>query len=105
MPHKHFYPRQPKAPGEGPVKEGKLVIMRDGATRITECAIPWTELPDVKKRLDAGQTVKFSFRVNDNSNVGCMELARGRSVSKRGGSFHSDWLEHWANEIEFGFEK
>ncbi len=105
MPHKHFYPRQPKAPGEGPVSEGKLVIMRDGATRITECAIPWAELPDVKKRLDAGQTIKFSFRVNDNSNVGCMELARGRSVSKRGGAFHSDWLEHWANEIEFGFEK
>ena len=98
MPHKHFYPRQPKAPGEGPVREGKLVILREGATRITECAIPWTELPDVKRRLDAGQTVKFSFRVNDNSNVGCMELARGRSVSKRGGSFHSDWLEHWTNE-------
>ena len=105
MPHKHFYPRQPKAPGEGPVKEGKLVILRDGTTRITECAIPWAELPDVKKRLDAGQTIKFSFRVNDNSNVGCMELARGRSVSSRGSSFHSDWLEHWANEIEFGFEK
>ena len=105
MPHKHFYPRQGKSPLDGPVKEGKLVIQRDGNTRLVECALPWSELPEVRKRLDAGQTIKFSFRVNDSSNVGCMELSRGRSVARRNGSFHADWLEHWANEIEFGFEK
>ena len=85
--------------------DGKLVITRDGNTRITECAIPWREIPAVKTALDAGKTIKFSFRVNDNAGVGCMELSRGRSVAKRNGSFKVDWVEHWANELEFAFEK
>jgi hypothetical protein len=34
-----------------------------------------------------------------------MELSRGRSVAKRNGSFHVDWVEHWANELEFGAER
>lgn len=105
LPHKHFYPRQPKSPLDGPVADGKLVVTRDGSTRIVEAAIPWTELPAVWKRLDAGQTVKFSFRVNDDKGTGTMELSRDRSVAKRNGSFHSDWVEHWANEIEFGWGK
>jgi hypothetical protein len=105
MPRKSFYPRQGKSPKDGPVKDGKLVMTRDGTTRFVECAIPWTELPDVKKRLDAGMTVKFSFRVNDNAGGGCMELSRRRSIAKRNGSFHVDWMEHWANELEFAFEK
>ncbi len=107
MPEKHFYPRQPKSPFDGAVKNGKLAIAHEGSTRITECAIPWSELPDVKKALDAGKTIKFSFRVNDNGNMGsCMELARERSVSKLNSrAFHASWKEHWANEVEFGFEK
>lgn len=107
MPRKHFYPRQPASPFDGPVKEGKLAISHEGNTRITECAIPWSELPDVKKALEDGKTVKFSFRVNDNGAIGnCLELARERSVSKRNArAFHADWKEHWANEVEFGFEK
>lgn len=105
MPHKHFYPRQPKSPMDGPVSDGKLVITRDGSTRLVECAIPWSEIPDVKKRLDAHQPIKFSFRVNDDKGEGTMELSRNRSVAKRNGSFHSDWVEHWANEIEFGWGK
>lgn len=107
MPEKHFYPRQPKSPFDGPVKNGKLAISHEGSTRITECAIPWSELPDVKKALDAGKPIKFSFRINDNGNKGsCMELARDRSVSKRNcRAFHASWKEHWANEVEFGFEK
>jgi hypothetical protein len=107
MPEKHFYPRQPKSPFDGAVKNGKLAITHEGSTRITECAIPWSELPDVKKALDAGKTIKFSFRVNDNGNLGsCMELARERSVSKRNSrAFHASWKEHWANEVAFGFEK
>jgi len=107
MPEKHFYPRQPKSPFDGAVKNGKLAITHEGNTRITECAIPWSELPDVKKTLDAGKTIKFSFRINDNGNMGnCMELARERSVSKRNSrAFHASWKEHWANEVEFGFEK
>ena len=45
------------------------------------------------------------FRVNDNAGVGCLELARGRSVSKQNSpAFRVDWIEHWANEVEFGFQ-
>ena len=105
MPSKHFYPRQPRSPFDGPVAGGKLVMTRDATTRIVECSIPWSEMPAVKACLDAGRPVKFSFRVNDNKGVGTMELSRGRSVAGRNGSFHVDWLEHWANELEFGWGK
>jgi len=101
-PRKHFFPRQPKAPVDGgPVKgDAKLVVNGN----VVECAIPWSELPEVKQRLDAGQTVKFSFRVNNGP--GALELAAGRSVSKDNClTFHNDWSTHWANEVEFGFEK
>lgn len=104
MPHKHFYPHNFKSPLDGPVKDGSLVVMHEGNTRITECAIPWSEIPGVKARLDAGMTIKFSFRVNDDAGAGCMELAKRRSVAKRNGAFRVDWVEHWANELEFAFE-
>ena len=105
MPHKHFFPRQGASKFDGPVKNGNLVVTREGNTRIVEAAIPWSEIPHVKQKLDKGETIKFSFRVNDNKSDGPMELARGRSVSKINNSFHVDWKEHWANEVEFGFEK
>lgn len=101
MMRKHFFPRQPKAPIDGgPVKgDAKLVVNGN----VVECAIPWAELPEVKARLDAGRTVKFSFRVNDGGQA--FELAAGRSVSKENPlAFHDDWTTHWANELEFGLE-
>ena len=107
MPHKHFVPRQGKSPFDGPVKDGKLVVLQGPTTRIVECAIPWTEIPEVRKKRDAGEPVKFTFRVNDGKGNACMELARDRSVSKPNPSFtfRPDYKEHWANELEFGFEK
>ncbi|MBE0536919.1 MAG: hypothetical protein IH624_14740 [Phycisphaerae bacterium] len=102
MMRKHFFPRQPKAPIDGgPVKgEAKLVVKDNGV----ECAIPWSKMPEVKQRIDAGQTVKFSFRVNNGG--GAFELAAGRSVSKDNCfAFHNDWSTHWANELEFGAER
>ena len=102
MMRKHFFPRQPKAPIDGgPVKGEAKLIVQDN---VVECAIPWSELPEVKQRLAAGQTVKFSFRVNNGG--GAFELAAGRSVSKDNPlTFHNDWSTHWANEVEFGFER
>ena len=107
MSRKHFFPRQPVSTYDGPVKDGKLVTKRDGNTLFTECAIPWTEIPDVKKALDNGDKIKFSYHVNDAGARGaCLELARKRSVSKKNSrAFHPDWKEHWANEVEFGFGK
>ena len=106
VPRKHFYPRQPKSGRDGgPVEGGKLAMTRTGNMRIVEAALPWTELPDVKKRLDAGELITFSFRVNDNGGPS-YELAGGRSVSKINNyAFHDDWATHWANEVAFAFEK
>jgi len=102
MMRKHFFPRQPKAPIDGgPVKGNARLVVKGN---VVECRIPWTELPEVKARIKSGQTVKFSFRVNNGG--GALELAAGRSVSKDNPlSFHNDWSTHWANELEFGFEK
>jgi len=105
MPRKHFYPRQPKSPFDGAVKEGKLAMVREGNTRLVEAALPWSEIPKVKERLDAGKRIKFTFRVNDNGGPS-YELATERSVSKANSiTFHNDWQSHWSNELEFGFEK
>ena len=103
LPRKQFYPREPKSKYEGAVKDGKLVVRREGNTRIVECAIPWREIPWVRKRLDRGETVKFTYRVNDNDGPS-YELATGRSVSGTNGlTFHADWVHHWTNELEFGW--
>ena len=105
MPIKDFYPRQPASPFDGPVRDGQLAVKQDGDFRIEEAAIPWSEIPLVKKALDAGGTIKFSFRVNA-ANGPSMELAEGRSVSKANSyTFHPSWIGHWSNEVEFGFEK
>ena len=106
IPRKHFFPRQPKSPIDGgPVTTGKLVVRREGNTRIVEAAIPWSEMPEVHKRLLAGEKIKFSCRVGDNKGP-AHELAAGRSVSKLNSvTFHDDWQDHWANELEFGFQK
>lgn len=107
MPRKHFYPRQPKSPYGGPVKDGKLVTHREGNTLYTECALPWSEIPEIQKALDKGEKIKFSYRVNDDgAGEACMELAHKRSVSKKNNrAFHPDWKEHWANKLEFSFGK
>ncbi|WP_157895129.1 hypothetical protein [Verrucomicrobium sp. GAS474] len=105
MPRKHFYPRQPASPFDGPVKNAQLRIWRDGNSRFVECAIPWSEMPLVKKAIDAGKTACFSYRVNDDKGP-AMELAMDRSVSRKNAyAFHPDWVEHWANQVEFSFEK
>jgi hypothetical protein len=102
MMRKHFFPRQPMAPVDGgPVKGDAKLVVKDN---VVECAIPWSELPEVKQCLAKRQTVKFGFRVNNGGEA--FELAAGRSVSKDNCfAFHNDWSTHWANEIEFGFEK
>jgi hypothetical protein len=105
MPRKMFYPREPVSPFDGAVTNGQLYVATVGGQRITEAAIPWSEIPWAKKRLDAGQTIKFSFRVNDKRGSG-YELADSRSVSLLNPlTFRCDWVQHWSNEVEFGFAK
>ena len=81
-------------------------MVQDGSTRITEVAIPWSEIPEVKKLLDAGKPVKFDFRVNDHRGLNGMELAWERGVSRENSSaFGVAWIRHWSNELEFAFDK
>ncbi len=102
---KHFYPRQPKAPWEGAVKNGALVIDYREGTRFIEAAIPWSEIPHVKALMEAGKPVKFSFRVNDESGS-ALEFGKDRSVTRPGfNTFHPDWRRSYSNEIEFSFQK
>lgn len=103
---KHFFPRQPAAPNDGgPVKTAQCTWRREGNMRLVEAALPWSELPLVKARLDAGLPIKFTFRVNDNQGPS-YELAGDRSVSKVNMlTFHNDWATHWANEVEFVLAK
>ncbi len=106
VPRKHFYPRQPKAATDGgPVEGGKLVVVQEPTTRILESAIPWTELPEVKAALDAGRTIKFTFRVTDDKGPS-YDSAANRSVAKWNPlTFHEYWGSTWSNEIPFAFEK
>jgi len=98
-PRKHFYPRQPKAPMDGGPVKGTARLAIQG--NHMECAIPWSEMPEVKARMDQDKTLKFSFRVNQGGEA--FELAAGRSVSKDNSfAFHNDWATHWANELVFG---
>ncbi len=109
VPRKHYYPREPKVapPGKdgGPVDAGKLSIVRDGNTRIVECSLPWSEVPDVKQKLDAGEPIKFTFRVSENK-APSYESNQDRSVSK-GDTYamHNYWQTSWAVETEYAFEK
>ena len=111
MPRKNFYPRQPKSPFDGPVKNGQLVTKHAGNTRIIECALPWSEIPDVKIAMQQKRPIKFSFLVNDagapgQNGAGVMELSKNRSVAKPNYyAFHVDWAGHWANELLFGWQK
>ena len=106
LPYKHFFPRQPSHPLEGAVTKGRLEIRYEEGWRIVECALPWSEIPDVKKLVAAGRPIKFDFRVNDNTPGPDMELARNRSVAEGiSHSFHPNWIRSWPNELEFGVEK
>lgn len=106
MPSKNFYPRQPKGPLDGPVKSAKLLTTYQGNARVTELAMPWSEIPHVHQLMLAGKPVKFSFHVNNNTGGPLLELGRDRSVTRKNNlSFHVDWQESWSNDIAFGWEQ
>jgi len=105
IPRKHSFPRQPHSPIDGGPVDGKLVTRYDNGTRIVEAAIPWSAMREVYARIQGGETIKFTCRVNDNKGP-AHELATGRSVSTTNSfTFHDDWKTHWSNELEFSAER
>ena len=75
----------------GPVAGALLIVRLEENSRLVEASLPWTELVEVKKRLDRGEPFRFNFRINHNEGA-ALELAEGRSVSRTDG-------------LEFAFEK
>ncbi len=91
MPHKHFSLRQPPHPKEGLAQTGGPAIEHEGNPRIVEAALPWSQTPHVRSRLDAGGTVEFSFCVNHNTRGPTIALAENRSAPKPiSRAFHPD---------------
>ncbi len=106
MTRKNFYPRQPAGPYDGDVPGARMITRYESNTRITEAAIPWSEIPLVRQRMAAGEPVKFTFRVNNNTGGAMLELAANRSVSRVNAyTLHVEWRPGWSNEVEFQWEK
>ncbi len=100
-----FYPGTKAGPRVGPVVEAELAISHKDNIRFAEVAIPWGEIPEVQALMEKGELLKFSFRINHDQGQS-RELAQGRSASQiNGPAFQSPGQEHWANEIEFGWER
>jgi hypothetical protein len=105
MIRKHFYPRQPEHPEEGPVEGGRLEVRYEENSRIVECAIPWEELTEVKKQMERGETVKLGYRVNYSQGKH-IALGMNRSaIVGAGHSYHPDGKSGPHVELEFGFEE
>ena len=82
------------------------MVRHEDGLRIVECALPWSEIPEVKKRLDTGRTVKVNFRVNHNTRSPDLTLSMNRSAAEGiSHSFHPNWIRQFPNELEFGFER
>jgi len=106
IPRKHFYPRQPSHPEQGAVVEAQLeVVYRDGM-RIVEAAIPWQAIPTVRARMEAGESISFSYRVNHGSTAPTMELAMDRSAAEGiSRAFNPDWRTSYPNVLRFQWER
>ena len=99
-----FLPRSSSA-GQGAVTDAKLAVVHKGKTRVVEVAIPWGEILDVKALMEASEPVKFSFRVNY-ARAASRQLGAERSATRRNAAaFHAVGGAHWANELEFGWER
>jgi len=90
VPRGHFYPRQPRAKfDQGPVRQGKHVVRRQGNVTTYELAIPWSELKEWQPR--AGQQFGCTFRVNNNRGPALL-FGAGKSATKTNGlSLHPYW--------------
>jgi len=90
IPRGHYYPRQPRAKfDQGPVREGKHVVRRQGMVTTYELAIPWSELKQWLPR--AGQLFGFTFRVNNNKGPALLFGAGKSTVKSNGLSLHPYW--------------
>ena len=104
MAREDFYPRAVDLQ-QGAVEGARLSVVYKGKTRISEVAIPWGEIPEVQALMAAGKPVKFSFRINYDR-AASRELGQGRSAARLNGpAFHAVGGTHWANELEFGWQR
>jgi len=103
LPNKHFYPRQPSSRMDGAVP-GELAVRYDGGTRFVEAAIPWSEIPEARARMESGRPLKLDVNVNDDGGARGLQMSRDKSVSRTGLGVKPDWYQRWNTEIQFGWE-
>lgn len=101
----HFFPRQPYDKRGGPVDDAKMAVKYVDGYRLFEGAIPWSEIPAVQALKDAGETVKFAFRINSNQGT-TLQTGKGRSACAGFSfGFHPEWRSGFPNNLEFSFEQ
>jgi hypothetical protein len=104
LPRKHFFPRQPAHPLEGPAQGARCAIRYVDGLRMVEGFLPWSEIPEVQALRAAGTPVALALRINDSEGT-TVDSNAGRSVGE-GTSlcFHPDWRSGDPNEVAFGWE-
>ena len=89
---------------QGVVEKYQAVAQHDGKQWIFEMAIPWTEMPLLKRAVTSGKTINFAYKVRRGG--GDYYSTQMRSACKRNGpSWHPDYMwENWSVETGWGFE-
>lgn len=90
VPRMHDFPRQPRGPiTTGAVKDARFVVKRTDAGYIYECAIPRSEIANLK--FQAGTDFGFVFKIG-NSGGPQSEYGHDKAVCKQNGlSLHPYW--------------
>ena len=90
VPRGHHFPRQTRSQfDQGPVRDGRCVVKREGKVTIYEISIPWTELKEWKPQ--PGQTFGFTFKAASAEGPAVI-FGEGKSATKSNGlSLHPYW--------------
>lgn len=90
---------------QGVVDTSQAVTVHDGKQWIFEWAIPWSEMPLLKRSLTPGRVIDFAYKMRRDG--GDYYSTQMRSACKRNGpSWHPDYMwENWSVDTEWGFEE
>ena len=106
QPRKEFYPREPRSPLDGPVVGGKLVVVQTDTTRIEELRNSVVGNSPGEEAFGRRRDDQVRFSCQRQQHQWLHGVVRDRSVSRTNPlSFHPQWVEHWADELEFSFQQ
>lgn len=102
----HYAPFSPNPKSaQGVPPKYKAVTVHDGKGWTFELAIPWSEMPLLRKHLKTGKPIRFGYKVRRDG--GGYYSTQMRSACKRNGpSWHPDYMcDNWSVETPWAFEK